>query len=121
MDFGTIILVVAIVLFGIALAALMIWAFKAFFGKSGGSGARKAREKRLAIMETFAVDSKRTLYLFRRDDVEHLVMIGGPVDVVVEQGIKARPQAQPHHLNPPHDDVIIAKTEARPPADYGKT
>ena len=123
MDFGTIILGVAIVLFGIALAALMIWAFKAFFGKSGGGAARKAREKRLALMETFAVDSKRTLYLFRRDDTEHLVLIGGPVDIVVEQGIKVRPQVQPqpHHLNPPHDDVIIAKTEARPPTDYGKT
>ena len=41
----------------------------------------------------------------------------GPVDVVVETGIKGRP----HPLNPPHDDVIIAKTEARPPADYGNT
>jgi len=121
MDFGTIILGVAIVLFGVALMALMVWAFRAFFGKASAGAQRKAREKRLAIVETFAVDSKRTLYLFRRDDVEHLVMIGGPVDVVVEQGIKARSQAQAHHLNPPHDDLIIAKTEARPAPDYGKT
>ena len=120
MDFGTIILGVASVLFGVALMALMIWAFRAFFGKASGGSARKVREKRLAIVETATVDPKRTLYLFRRDDVEHLVMIGGPVDVVVEQGIKARPQAQPRHLNPPHDDVIIGKTEARPAADYGK-
>lgn len=117
MEFDTLILVVAIFLFGVALAALMVWAFKAFFGKSSAATLRKAREKRLGVIETAAVDSKRTLYLIRRDDVEHLVMIGGPVDVLVETGIKGRP----HPLNPPHDDVIIAKTEARPPPEYGKS
>ena len=62
------------------------------------------------------MDGKRKLLLVRRDDVEHLLIIGGPVDMVVETGIQGRP-----HLSPPHDDVIIAKTEARPPPDYGKT
>jgi flagellar protein FliO/FliZ len=112
MDFDTLILGVATLLFVVALFALLVWAFRTFFGKASSAGLRKASEKRLGVIET-----KRTLYLVRRDDVEHLVMIGGPVDVVVEMGIKGRP----HPLNPPHDDVIIAKTEARPPADYGNT
>jgi len=115
MDFDTLILGVATLLFVIALVALVVWAFKAFFSKSSSSAFRP-REKRLGVVETATVDSKRKLYLLRRDDVEHLVIIGGPVDVVVETGIKGRP-----HLGPPHDDVIIAKTEARPPPDYGKS
>lgn len=109
MDFDTLILGVAALLFVIALVALVVWAFKAFFSKSDAAGFRRAREKRLGVVETAAVDARRKLCLIRRDDVEHLVIIGGPVDVVVETGIKGRP-----HLGPPHDDVIIAKTEARP-------
>jgi flagellar protein FliO/FliZ len=117
MNFDTLILGVAALLFAVALIALLVWAFKTFFGKSSAAQLRKSREKRLGVVETAAVDAKRTLYLIRRDDVEHLVIIGGPVDVLVETGIKGRP----HHLNPPHDDVIIAKTEVRPPPDYGQT
>jgi hypothetical protein len=46
-------------------------------------------EKRLAIVEQSAVDGRRRLLLVRRDDVEHLIMTGGPVDVVIETGIHA--------------------------------
>lgn len=120
MDFDTLILGVASLLFAAALIALLVWAFKTFFSKSNGS-ARRAPEKRLAIVELATVDAKRTLYLLRRDDVEHLVMIGGPVDVVVETGIKWRPQPKLQPLGPPHDDVIIAKTEAPPRPDYSKS
>ncbi len=116
MDFDTLILGVATLLFVVALVALLVWAFKTFFGKSSSSAFLRPREKRLGVVETAPVDSKRKLYLIRRDDVEHLIMIGGPVDVLVETGIKGRP-----HLGPPHDDVIIAKTEARPAPDFSKS
>jgi flagellar protein FliO/FliZ len=46
--------------------------------------------KRIDIVEQAFVDAKRKLILVRRDDVEHLVMTGGPVDVVIESGIGAR-------------------------------
>lgn len=120
MNFDTLILGVASLLFAVALIALLVWAFKTFFGKSSAS-ARRAPEKRLAVVELAPVDAKRTLYLLRRDDVEHLVMIGGPVDVVVETGIKWRPQPKPPPLGPPHHDVIIAQTEAPPRRDYRKS
>jgi hypothetical protein len=48
-------------------------------------------EPRLAVMEQASVDGKRKLVLVRRDDVEHLIMTGGPVDVVIETGIAAPP------------------------------
>lgn len=44
-------------------------------------------EPRLGVMEQASIDSKRKLVLIRRDDVEHLIMTGGPVDVVIETGI----------------------------------
>ncbi len=46
------------------------------------------RKARLAVMDAAAVDSQRRLVLVRRDDVEHLILIGGPTDVVVEQNIR---------------------------------
>jgi len=46
------------------------------------------RKARLAVMDATAVDANRRLVLVRRDDVEHLILIGGPTDVVVEQNIR---------------------------------
>jgi hypothetical protein len=39
-------------------------------------------------MDATAVDSHRRLVLVRRDDIEHLLLIGGPTDVVVERDIR---------------------------------
>ena len=46
--------------------------------------------RRLDVVEQANVDGRRRLVLIRRDDVEHLVMTGGPVDVVIETGIAAK-------------------------------
>jgi hypothetical protein len=46
------------------------------------------RKTRLAVMDATAVDSHRRLVLVRRDDIEHLILIGGPTDVVVERDIR---------------------------------
>ncbi|MFX4827856.1 hypothetical protein ABTB65_19095, partial [Acinetobacter baumannii] len=42
---------------------------------------------RLAVIDAAAVDGRRRLVLVRRDNIEHLLMIGGPSDVVVETNI----------------------------------
>src|SRR5690606_1357942 len=52
------------------------------------------RKARLAVMDATAVDSQRRLVLVRRDDVEHLILIGGPTDVVVEQNIRLLPPSR---------------------------
>lgn len=49
--------------------------------------------KRIEVVEQTPVDAKRSLVLIRRDGVEHLVMIGGPTDIVIEGGIRAEPSA----------------------------
>lgn len=42
---------------------------------------------RIGIVEQANVDGRRKLLLVRRDDVEHLILTGGPVDLVIETGI----------------------------------
>ncbi len=61
--------------------------------KGNGDTARlfSPRSRRLAYVERTALEGGRKLLLVRRDDVEHLILIGGPIDLVVESGI--RPQA----------------------------
>jgi hypothetical protein len=51
-------------------------------------------EPRLSVSEQASVDSRRRLVLVRRDDVEHLIMTGGPVDVVIETNIRAAVPAE---------------------------
>lgn len=43
--------------------------------------------RRIEVVEQAIVDPKRRLLLIRRDGVEHLLMTGGPVDIVIESGI----------------------------------
>jgi hypothetical protein len=51
---------------------------------------RPKQERRLAVVEQTSVDNRRRLLLVRRDGVEHLIMTGGPVDVVIETGINGQ-------------------------------
>jgi hypothetical protein len=41
----------------------------------------------LGLVDAFSLDGQRQLVLVRRDNVEHLIMIGGPNDVLVESQI----------------------------------
>ncbi len=73
------------------------WAVRRFgAGTIGGAGMR-GRQPRLAVVDYASVDGRRRLLLVRRDNVEHLVMIGGPTDVVVESNI-VRATAAPRDI-----------------------
>src|SRR5262245_54687566 len=52
-----------------------------------GATPARGRQPRLAVIDAAPVDSRRRLVLIRRDNVEHLLLIGGPSDVVVEPNI----------------------------------
>jgi hypothetical protein len=52
------------------------------------------RGQRLAVVEYREIDRSRRLVLVRRDQTEHLLLIGGHSDVVVETGLAA-PVAPP--------------------------
>lgn len=51
-----------------------------------GSGGR-SRQPRLGIVDIYELDRQRQLILLRRDNTEHLLLVGGPNDVVVERNI----------------------------------
>jgi len=71
----------------LGLIGLTAWAVRRFgAGRLGGASAR-GRQPRLAVIDYASVDGRRRLILVRRDNVEHLLMIGGPTDVVVEPNI----------------------------------
>jgi flagellar protein FliO/FliZ len=72
-----------VLVLGLMLAVL--WALRRF--GLGGMVARPGARRRLSVIETMALDGRRRLVLVRRDDCEHLLLIGGPNDMVVEQGI----------------------------------
>jgi len=74
-------------------------------------------DPRLSISEVASVDSRRRLVLVRRDDVEHLVMTGGPVDVLIETNITARPveRAEPVGKQPP-----VFSRPPPPPRPFGQ-
>ncbi len=70
------------------------WAVRRF-GSARLGGAVRGRQPRLAVIDYASVDARRRLILVRRDNVEHLLMIGGPTDVVVESNIvRAVPAAR---------------------------
>jgi flagellar protein FliO/FliZ len=47
----------------------------------------RTRQPRLGIVDVYDLDRQRQLILLRRDNVEHLLLIGGPNDVIVETNI----------------------------------
>jgi flagellar protein FliO/FliZ len=74
----------------VLLAALVVggaWLWRTHLNGGGSGLFGPPRERRLDVVEHSSVDGRRRLVLIRRDDVEHLIMTGGPVDVVIETNI----------------------------------
>src|SRR6266480_1382378 len=71
----------------LGLIALTTWLVRRFGGDRLGAAAGRGRQPRLAVIDAAAVDGRRRLILIRRDNIEHLLLIGGPTDVVVEPNI----------------------------------
>lgn len=55
-----------------------------------GRLAARGSKRRLSIIEVLPLDGKRRLVLLRRDDIEHLVLLGTHDDIVVESAIRPR-------------------------------
>ena len=71
----------------LALIGLTAWVVRRFGSARLGGGARGGRQPRLAVIDAANVDGRRRLVLIRRDNIEHLLMIGGPSDIVIEPNI----------------------------------
>jgi hypothetical protein len=117
-------LLTAIIIVAVALLALVgvFWLIRNRAASTFIRGG-KNRQPRLAVLDATAVDTRRRLVLIRRDDVEHLVMIGGPTDIVIESRIarhddlQATPAAQPRQQRaapPAAEPVRPARAAAAP-------
>ena len=97
------------VFIALAIGAALILGMMLFrlFNKS----VRGRRGQRLGISEYHEIDKTRRLVLVRRDGVEHLLLIGGSQDLVVEDGIL--PNLDQHtSLN---EEFVPAPIPMRPP------
>lgn len=92
---------------------LVLWLLKLLSGATGNMA--RGRNKRLSVVDSLALDPKRQLLIVRRDNVEHLILTGGPQDVVVETGIPVEeaPAAQPARRPIP---IVAARKPAPAPA-----
>jgi flagellar protein FliO/FliZ len=86
----------------LVLIVLGVWVLKVSFR---ASNQLIRRNKRLTIIDSINVDAKRQLIIVRRDNVEHLILTGGPTDVVIEAGIPAEKPGLP-----------VRRATATPPA-----
>ncbi len=92
----------------LGLIGLAAWLVRRFASNRLGANTNRGRMPRLAVIDAAAVDGRRRLVLVRRDNIEHLLMIGGPTDIVVEPNIvratpsrDALPQRPPGAETPP--------------------
>ena len=117
-------LVIVSVLFAIGFGTKLYLSGRLPFGTLLTPG----RERRLDVVEQSNIDGKRKLLLVRRDDVEHLIMTGGPVDVVIETGIGsqshshavARAATVSERASEPARDTINEPVFSRPARSFGK-
>jgi flagellar protein FliO/FliZ len=93
-----------------ALIVLAIFYRLAFAHRLRVPGGR-TRQPRLGLVDAFSLDGQRQLVLVRRDNIEHLVMIGGPNDVLLESQINraAAPARESSQVSP----LLVPSTPPR--------
>ena len=74
----------------IALIVAGAWFLKKYLSGDKGNAMNffGNKEKRVGVVQSASVDGRRKLVLIRRDSVEHLIMTGGPVDILIESNIR---------------------------------
>lgn len=88
MDITEIFRFAAALAFIVGLIGVCAYAAKRFGLATGGFGSAGSH-KRLSITEVKVVDTKHRLVLIRRDDKEHLILMGGDQNLLIEAGIDA--------------------------------
>ena len=113
-SFGPIVWVAIVGLLVCLLAMAMIVLGKKAFGGRIGVPTR-GRTPRLGVMDVARVDDKRRLVLVRRDDVEHLILVGGDNDVLIEGNILRVPASRQRRDWPEVEEDQAAEAAAREP------
>ncbi|MGO4705780.1 hypothetical protein AB4072_08390 [Microvirga sp. 2MCAF38] len=90
----------------LALVLLFAWVLRRLTGGRlllPGQDRGRSRQPRLGVVDVYDLDRQRQLILLRRDNVEHLLLVGGLNDVVIETNIVRVAGARP---NVPSEPVI---------------
>jgi flagellar protein FliO/FliZ len=80
-------IVLAVVVLVVLIGLLYVLYRLLFAHRLRAPSGTRARGSRLGVVDVYGLDGQRQLVIVRRDNVEHLLMIGGPNDVVVEGNI----------------------------------
>jgi flagellar protein FliO/FliZ len=109
----------------LAAAALLSIIFRSIFrGRLRLPRNGRSRLPRLGTVDAFDLDRQRQLVIIRRDNVEHLLMIGGPNDLVIESEIIRAESREPRDLREARlRDKELREREARdaPPVPAGNS
>ncbi len=84
---GTLLLLKFFSVFVFVISLMLFLAFIVKRSGLAGPAPARASRRRLKIVEFLPVDHKRRLVLVRRDDREHLLLLGHDGETVVETGI----------------------------------
>jgi flagellar protein FliO/FliZ len=77
------------------LLVLGLLALAAFLLRRSGLAPKLSRSRRLAVLESLPLGPRHRLMLVRRDEVEHLLLLGPQGDVVVESRIASPTSGTP--------------------------
>ncbi len=80
------------------------------------------RRRRLSTVEAVMLDGRHKAILLRRDDVEHLVLIGPNTSQVIERGIPAPQNLAPADTTagPPGDPPSVPPADATPATRFAQ-
>jgi len=90
MDFDIYVRFLLALLLVLALIAALTWVARRF-GFGGHLVPNASKSPRLKVVEVKTLDQRRKLVLVRRDDREHLILLGVGNDLLLESGIEAPP------------------------------
>src|SRR5688572_20319192 len=79
----------------VLVGAIVAVVVAAFYWRFRSKGRPRSRDRssllnqpRVEVLESTAIDAERRLVLVRCDKIEHLIMVGGPADLVVENDVR---------------------------------
>jgi flagellar protein FliO/FliZ len=92
MDYTAYLNAILALVFVLGLIGIVAFCFKKLsqgnFTKSGNS------KKRISIQEVFYLDTKRKLVIVKRDNEEHLILLGANSETIVERNINSEQSAK---------------------------
>lgn len=123
---NALLIVAGALVLGLLLGAGLITAWRALRRPARLAAAPRSGRARLAVVESLDLDQRRRLLIVRRDDVEHLIIVGGSSDLYIEGEFSSRKRSDPQAAKfreetgaaPQIDPAIAPSFDAPKPAPH---